>query len=127
MRRALLVMALIAGLTGPVFASAPPGTAQNFLDRVNRLKSKGPLALFDGDMKRLKAEAIAAGKSIGNQRIAAEKAGGPLPYCSPQPKVKLGQSEFIAGLEAIPAAERSRTSLRAAMLRIIQKKHPCRA
>ena len=36
---------------------AAPGSAQNFLDRAERLKAKGPLAFFDSDYGRLKAEA----------------------------------------------------------------------
>jgi len=106
--------------------AAPAGSAQNFLDRVNHLKSKGPMALFDKDMGRLKNEAVAAGKSIGDDRRAMERAGKRPLYCSPQPNAKLGQNEFLTGLEAIPAAERSRMSLKAAMLRILQRKYPCR-
>ena len=45
-------------------ASRSLGIAQNFLDRANRLKAKGPLAFFDADYRRLKAEAKAVGKSI---------------------------------------------------------------
>ena len=106
--------------------AAPAGTAQDFLDRANRLKAKGPLALFDGDYRRLKNEATAAGTSIRLEREAAERAGRPILYCSPRPRADLGQSEFLRGLEAIPAAERQRISLRTAMLRIIQRKYPCR-
>lgn len=119
----LLALALSVSTAG---LAAPPGTAQNFLDRANRLKSKGPLALFDRDYKRLKAEATAVGKSIGNDRIAAEKAGKPILYCSPKPRAQLGSYEFLDGLEAIPAAERQTMSLKAAMLRVLQKKYPCR-
>ena len=107
--------------------SAPPGTAQNFLDRANRLKAKGPLAFFDSDYGRLKAEATAVGKSIGDDRILAERAGRPILYCSPQPRAELGSFEFIDGLSAIPARERATMSLKDAMLRVLQKKYPCRA
>ncbi|NUS99753.1 MAG: hypothetical protein HOP96_02105 [Sphingomonas sp.] len=105
---------------------APPGTAQNFLDRANRLKAKGPLAFFDSDYRRLKAEATAIGKSIGSDRIAAEKAGRPILYCSPKARAQLGSFEFIDGLEAIPSAERQTMPLKAAMLRVLQRKYPCR-
>lgn len=117
-------MAFALSLSATALA-APPGTAQNFLDRANRLKSKGPLALFDPDYKRLKAEGTAAGKSIGADRIAAEKAGRPILYCSPRPRAQLGSMEFIAGLEAIPTAERANMTLKQAMLRVLQKKYPC--
>lgn len=124
MRKAIL-LGLILSASIPAVA-APPGTAQNFLDRANRLKAKGPLAFFDADYKRLKAEATAVGKSIGDERIAAEKAGKPTLYCSPSARAKLGSYEFIDGLEAIPSTQRQNMSLKAAMLRILQKKYPCR-
>lgn len=122
-RRALLVAMLLTAL--PAQAAAP-GTAQNFLDRASRLKAKGPLALFDGDYRKLKREAFAAGDAIRLDREAAERAGRPILYCSPKPRAELGQGEFLKGLEAIPAAERQRVSLKTAMLRILQKKYPCR-
>ena len=123
--RKTILLALILSLAAPVLGAAP-GTAQNFLDRANRLKAKGPLALFDGDYGRLKAEATAVGKSIGDDRRAAERAGKPILYCSPRARAKLGSFEFIDGLAAIPAVERQRMSLKDAMIRILQKKYPCK-
>ena len=61
MRNSVLV-ALVLSVAAPALA-APPGTAQNFLDRANRLKAKGPLAFFDRDYGRLKAEATAVTRS----------------------------------------------------------------
>jgi hypothetical protein len=119
-----VLAALLIASVSPALA-APPGTAQNFLDRANRLKAKGPLALFDADYRRLKAEATAAGRSIRNDRIAAEKAGRSILYCSPKAKAQLGAMELIDGLDAIPPAERQTMSLKPAMLRILQKKYPC--
>lgn len=124
MRKLLLALLMIAAAT-PLLA-APDGGAQNFLDRANRLKAKGPFAFFDGDYGRLKAEATAVGKSIGDDRIAAERTGRPILYCSPQPRAQLGSFEFIDGLEAIPAAERAHMSLKDAMIRVLQRKYPCR-
>ena len=123
--RKIVLLAIALSIPAPALA-APPGTAQNFLDRANRLKAKGPLAFFDPDYRRLKAEATAVGKSIGDDRIAAEKAGRPILYCSPRARAKLGSYEFIDGLAAIPARERQTMPLKAAMLRILQKKYPCR-
>ena len=124
MRKVVLLAAALS-ISAPLIA-APAGSAQNFLDRANRLKGKGPLALFDADYKRLKAEGTAAGKSIGADRIAAEKAHRPILYCSPKARAQLGAMELIDGLEAIPAAERQSMTLKQAMLRILQKKYPCR-
>jgi hypothetical protein len=123
--RKVILLALALSVSMPAFAAAP-GTAQNFLDRANRLKGKGPLAFFDSDYKQLKAEATAVGKAIGDDRIAAQKAGKPILYCSPNARAELGSFEFIDGLEAIPAAERQTMPLKAAMLRVLQKKYPCR-
>jgi len=119
----LLVLALV--VSAPALA-APPGSAQNFLDRAHRLKAKGPFAFCDSDYGKLKAEATAVGKSIGDDRIAAEKAGKPILYCSPSSRAQLGSFEFIDGLDAIPVGERARMSLKDAMIRILQKKYPCR-
>lgn len=106
--------------------AAPPGSAQNFLDRANRLKAKGPLAFFDADYRRLKSEAYAAGNSLRVDRLAAQKAGKPILYCSPKARAQLGSMEFIDGLEAIPSTERPKLNLKQAMLRVLQKKYPCR-
>jgi hypothetical protein len=124
MRNAIL-SALILSVAAPALGAAP-GTAQNFLDRANRLKAKGPLALFDSDYGRLKAEATAVGRSIGDDRRAAERTGKPVLYCSPTARAKLGSYEFIDGLAAIPPAQRSTLSLKDAMVRVLQKKYPCR-
>ena len=124
--RILIPLLLALSFTAPALA-APPGSAQNFLDRAHRLKAKGPFAFFDSDYGKLKAEATAVGKAIGDDRIAAEKAGRPVLYCSPSPRAQLGSFEFIDGLDAIPAGERARMTLKDAMIRVLQKKYPCRS
>jgi hypothetical protein len=124
MRKTILTL-LVLSVASPAPAAAPGG-AQNFLERAERLKAKGPLAFFDSDYGRLKAEATIAGKSIGDERIAAERAGRPILYCSPSPRAQLGSFEFIRGLEAIPRAELAQMSVKQAMLRVLQKKYPCR-
>lgn len=123
--RKTIVLALLFSLSAHS-AAAAIGSAQNFLDRAERLKAKGPFAFFDSDYGRLKSEATIVGKSIGDDRIAAERAGKPILYCSPSPRAELGSFEFIRGLEAIPAAEREQMSLKQAMIRVLQKKYPCR-
>ena len=119
------IAAILLASALPALA-APLGSAQNFLDRANRLKAKGPLAFFDADYRRLKAEAYAAGNSLRDDRLAAQKVGKPILYCSPKARAQLGSMEFIDGLEAIPSAERPKLNLKQAMLRVLQKKYPCR-
>lgn len=121
----LAIAAIVLASAAPALA-APAGSAQNFLDRANRLKAKGPLAFFDADYRRLKADAYAAGNSLRDDRLAAQKAGKPILYCSPKARAQLGSMEFIDGLEAIPSAERPKLNLKQAMLRVLQKKYPCR-
>lgn len=123
--RTVLLLAFALSVTTPAIA-APPGSAQNFLDRAHRLKAKGPLAFFDSDYGRLKAEATAVGQSIGNDRIAGERVGKPSLYCSPKARAQLGSFEFIDGLDAIPPAERARMTLKDGMIRVLQQKYPCR-
>jgi hypothetical protein len=120
-----LFLALAALVALPALA-APPGSAQNYLARATRLKATGPLAFFDCDSGRLTAEATAVGKAIGDDRIAAEKAHRPILYCSPSPRAQLGSFEFIDGLNAIPPTERAGMSLKDAMIRVLQRKYPCR-
>jgi hypothetical protein len=124
MRSSLAVILLLAAAVPA--AAAPPGTAENFLNRADRLLGKGPLALFDGDYKRLQREGNAAGTSIRLEREAAEKAGKPILYCSPKPRAELGNMEFLSALRKIPQAERQRMNLRQAMLLVIQRKYPCK-
>jgi hypothetical protein len=122
--RRFLFGALLLGVGSSAFAN--DGSAQQFLVRAERLIAKGPLALFDGDYKKLRREGEAAGNSIRLEREAAERAGKQILYCSPKPRADLGNMEFITALRRIPRAERDRLSLRAAMLQVLQRKYPCR-
>lgn len=119
------VFAALVLLAAPALA-APAGSAETFLNRADRLLGKGPLALFDGDYKRLQREGTVAGDSIRLEREAAERAGKPVLYCSPKPRAELGNMEFLSALRKIPQADRQRMSLRAAMLLVLQRKYPCR-
>jgi hypothetical protein len=122
--RALLAAVLLF-LASPAWSAAAPGTAQDFLERAERLLGKGPLALFDRDYGRLRSEAVAAGTDVRLEREAMERRGQKPLYCSPKPRADLGNMEFIRGLRAIPPQQRARMSLRAAMLVVIQRKYPC--
>lgn len=124
--RRFLLLGLSTALIASASSAAAPGTAQNFLQRADRLIAKGPLALVDGDYKRLEREGTAAGESIRADRIAAEKAGRPILYCSPKPRAQLGNMEFVGALRQIPQAQREKLSLKAAMLIVLQRKYPCR-
>lgn len=119
-----VLLALAVTVAAPAHSAG--ASAQDFLNRAERLKTKGALAFFDSDYGRLKVEATAAGKSIENDRVAGEKAGRPILYCSQSPHAELGNFEFIRGLEAIPPGELQRMTLKDAMLRVLERKYPCR-
>jgi hypothetical protein len=82
--RKIVLLAAALSISAPLIA-APAGSAQNFLDRANRLKGKGPLALFDADYKRLKAEGTAAGRSIGADRSPPRKRADRSSIAHPRP------------------------------------------
>jgi hypothetical protein len=121
------IVASAALLLAVPSGAAAPGTAEHFLQRAERLLGKGPLALLDGDYRRLSREGEAEGTSIRLEREAAERQGRPILYCSPKPRAELGNMEFIRGLRAIPRAQRERMTLRQAMLLVVQRKYPCPA
>lgn len=122
--RAGVAAAVLTLLAVP--AAANDGSAEQFLQRAERLLGKGPLALFDPDYKRLSREGEAAGVSIRLEREKAEREGRPILYCSPKPRAQLGNMEFIRALRTIPQQQRARMSLRSAMLLVLQRKYPCR-
>lgn len=114
----------ILALAGAVPAAAMD--VQTFLTKAETLQKRGPFALLSGDYKRLKAEAEKAGAELKQERVALLKAGKPTPYCPPE-KGALGSSELLAGLRAIPAAQRPHTSVKDGMRAYLAKKWPCRS
>jgi len=61
MRKTILLF-LAFSIAAPALASAPGG-AQNFLERAERLKAKGPFAFFDSE-RPLGLEALSALEEI---------------------------------------------------------------
>ena len=72
-------------------------------------------------------EARAAGLKVRAARLASLKAGDKTRYCPPEGSRRLGTSEFMSALGAIPAAERAKIDMTEAMNRILAKKFPCPA
>ncbi|MCY7339306.1 MAG: hypothetical protein LH465_05060 [Sphingomonas bacterium] len=110
----------------PVAASAQSMNAESFHRRAEALQKKGPLAVFSGgEIKALMGEAKAAGQKSGANRAAALKAGQKPRYCPPPPPVRMGNTEFMAGLSAIAPPDRARIDMTEAMTRIMMRKYPC--
>ena len=117
---AALAAAAALGLTSPASAAI---TVETFLAKIAGLKAKGPLALFSGDIGLLKRESAAAVEGMAADKKARKAAGKPPLYCAPE-KTNMSANEMIAGLKAIPPAER-RISLQDGFIRVIARKYPC--
>jgi hypothetical protein len=121
----------LLGLT--LFVAASPAWAQQmnaeaFYQRANKLKGKGALAIFSGgEIKALMREGQAAGQASKARYKAAKDAGKPLPFCPPEGPQKMGSTEFMTRLGAIPRAERQKIDMAEATTRIMAAKFPCRS
>jgi hypothetical protein len=120
---------ILAGLM--VFAATPAigGAigADEFYQRAMKLKRKGAMALFSGgEIRRLVNEIKVAGETVKRTRLATEAAGKHGRYCPPENKKRMDTEEYLRGLGAIPATERTRIDLVEATTRILEKKFPCR-
>jgi hypothetical protein len=120
-----LAVMIAAVLLVPVGAKAQTMNAAQFHDRAVALQKKGPLALLSKDLKRLMKEAEATGLRVRANRLAALKAGDKPRYCPPEGSSRMGSSEFLTRLGAIPAVDRARIDLAEAMNRILARKFPC--
>ena len=111
----------------PVAASAQTMNAENFLQRANKLKAKGPMALFSrGEIKVLMNEGKTSFDASRRQRLAAVKVGKQPRYCPPETPQKMGSDEFMDRLAAIPRSDRQLITMTEATTRILTAKCPCR-
>lgn len=125
MKSKLLFAALVLAVPG--VATAQSMNAEAFLQRANKLKAKGPLAIFSRDeIKVLMDEGKASADAARRQRLAAAKAGGKPRYCPPEGPQQMTSDEFMTRLAAIPRAERQRITMTEATTRILIAKFPCR-
>jgi hypothetical protein len=113
-------LAAAAGLSAaPVLAKAQPqaGTMSvaTFLTKAESLRKKGPLALMSSDLKLVTNQIKADSESIRSERQAAIAAGRPQNHCPPASGVKMTDKDIIEAMQAVPAAERARTSTREAL------------
>lgn len=98
-----------------------------FLGKAESLKKKGPLALFSGDIKLLMNRIKGDAAALRSERLAAEAAGNRPAFCPPAGGVKLGDKDIIVAMEAVPAAQRSRTSTKDALRVYMARRFPCRS
>ena len=129
--RALVRMILalsLAGLVAPAsFAAAAVMNAEEFYQRAVKVKKRGPLALLSmKEVKLLVNEVKIAGARVKETRLAAERAGKKGRYCPPPDNKRMGHEEYVAGIGAIPQAERRKIDLIEATTRMLAAKFPCR-
>ena len=125
MRCAILAVAL-AGVSASASAAAVIN-AEEFYQRATKVKKRGPLALLSmKEVKLLVNEVKIAGAKVKETRLAAERAGKKGRYCPPPETKRMGHEEYVAGIGAIPQAERKKIDLIEATTRMLAVKFPCR-
>ena len=125
MRHAPLLLLITAVLSFPEAANAQSMNAEAFFRKAQTLKAKGAMALMSRDLRPMIKEAKLAGMKARATRLAAVAAGRTPRYCPPKGSKRLANDEFMAGMAAIPLAERLRIDLTEAMTRILVRKFPC--
>jgi hypothetical protein len=109
----------------PLQAQTMP--VSHFLEKAEALKKKGPLALFSGDMKLLKAELQNSVVALRAENRAAKAAGRKPAFCPPEGKASLNSDEVLSHFQSFPAAQRPRMRVREATRSLMAKKYPCPA
>ncbi len=119
----LRVAAGFLALVMPAASSAMP--VQTFLVKAEALQTKGFAAMFSSDLKLLMNVMKSDAAALRAEREAATAAGKPAAYCPPGP-VKLTNKDVMQAMQAVPAAERSRTDSRDALRTYLNSLYPCR-
>ncbi len=120
----ILAISLV-GLAAPAVAAVM--NAEEFYQRAIKVKKRGPFALLSmKEVKILVKEVKIAGARVKETRLAAERAGKKGRYCPPPDSKRMGHEEYVAGIGAIPLAERKKIDLIEATTRMLATKFPCR-
>lgn len=118
----LVTASLLLGAAAPASAM----TVESFIAKADKLKSKGPLALFSGDLKLLARQIGADARSLREERLTAKAAGKPQAFCPPEAGVKMTDKDVMQAMQAVPVAQRSRTTTRTALRAYMARRYPCR-
>ena len=123
-----MTLRFLAGLAlvlVPATASAMP--VSDFLAKAEALRSKGAMALFSGDLKRLTKQIEADGAALRAENKNAEAAGRPKAYCSPAGGIRMGQKQVLEAMQEVAPAQRSKTDTKDAIRAYLARRHPCPA
>ena len=121
MKFRILVGAMLA--LAPVAAAAMP--VSTFLAKADKLQKKGALAMFSGDLKLLMRQIKTDAAELKAENKAAAAAGRPKAYCTPPGGVKLSNRDILSAMQAIPPAQRTRTSTKDALRAYFARRFPC--
>ena len=122
----ILASAFLAIAAAPDRAFAQERTAESFYQEASKFQKKGALALLSmGKVKALMGEVKDAMAVARAEREAALAAGQTPRFCPPE-KGSMDDKQLMAGLGAIPQAERRKIGLSEGITRVMARKYPCR-
>ena len=113
----------LAALAVPAAASAMP--VSTFVAKAAALKSKGPFALFSGDLKLLTNQIKGDFTQLLTERAAAQAAHRPTAFCPPKGNISLTDKDIMAAMQAVPPGNRSSTNTRDALRADMARRFPC--
>ena len=120
----LVAAALVAT---PISTAGAAQDVKHFLVRVDRLLARGPFALLSRDFYRLKREIEADGETLKAEYAREKAAGRKTSFCPPTAdKPRVGKNEYLAALRAVPVAQRSTTTTKDVLRRVLERKYACR-
>ena len=123
MKFRILAGAMLA--LAPVAATAMP--VSTFLAKADKLQRKGPLAMFSGDLKLLMGQVKTDAAELRAENKAAAAAGKPKAYCTAPGGVKMSNRDILSAMQAVPPAQRARTSTKDALRAYFARRFPCPA
>ena len=121
MKFGILAGAMLA--LAPVAATAMP--VSTFLAKADKLQKKGALAMFSGDLKLLMGQVKTDAAELRAENKAAEAAGKRKAYCTAPGGVKMSNRDILAAMNAVPPAQRAKTSTRDALRAYFAHRFPC--
>lgn len=119
-----LSVALAATSVLAIPAAAQSMSVGTFLTRAAPLRANPLMALVSPDYAVLKGEADAAVHALRADAAARKAAGKPPIACVPEGQ-SLGITDMLAGLDALPAADK-RLPLKDGYARVLAQRFPCR-
>jgi len=120
-----LAVAAVAVLVPVAALQAMP--VETFLQKAERLQSRGVMALMSSDYRLLRNEVQAASQALRAERLAAQRAGRQPAYCPPAQNNGVTPAELLAHFRSIPAPQRARMEVRDGLRSLLARKFPCRA